>query len=120
MDKIIDRIVRDNPQLDGVEAITATVTREDRTRAHYYIFKKQEEDLGHQYAKIPLSVMTKENGKGRNRHYVVVAVTPTGYEVYDLNKPRSIHIEGTMVAIGNPNQWGFNIPEEARNEPLPF
>lgn len=119
MDKVIERIVRDNPTLDGGEIITATVTREDRTRAHYYIFKKNE-DLEHQYVRIPISVLTKENGKGKNKHYIVVAVTPSGYEVYDLNKPRNMHIEGNTVVIGNVDSIGFNISEDKINEPLPF
>lgn len=120
MDIQIERIVRDNPTLDGAEAITATVTREDRTRAHYYIFKKPEEDLKHLYVRIPISVLTRENGKGKNRHYIVVAVTPDGYEVYDLNKPRSMHIEGNTVVIGDVDKIGCNIPEDKINEPMPF
>lgn len=119
MDKAIERIVRDNPTLDDAEIITATVTREDRTRAHYYIFKKTE-DLEHQYVRIPINVLTKENGKGKNKHYIVVAVTPSGYEVYDLNKPRNMHIEGNTVVIGNVDSIGFNISEDKINEPLPF
>lgn len=119
MDKQIERIVRDNPTLDGAEVITATVTREDRTRAHYYIFKKTEY-LEHQYTRIPISVLTKENGKGRNRHYIVVAVTQNGYEVYDLNKPRNMHIENNTAVIGDVDEMGFNIPEDKINEPMPF
>ena len=119
MDKIIKRIVRDNPMLDGAEVITATVTREDRTRAHYYIFKKKEE-LEHLRVRIPIDVLTRENGKGRNRHYIIVAVTKNGYEVYDLNKPKSMHIEGNTVVVGDVSEIGCNIPADKMDEPLPF
>lgn len=120
MDTIIGRIVRDNPLLDGAEVITTTITRADRTKAHYYIFKKPEEDLKHLCVRIPISVLTRENGKGKNRHYIVVAVTPDGYEVYDLNKPRSMHIEGNTAVIGDVDKIGCNIPEDKINEPMPF
>jgi len=120
MDNIIERIVRDNPLLDGAEVITTTITREDRTKAHYYIFKKPEEDLKDLCVRIPISVLTRENGKGKNRHYIVVAVTPNGYEVYDLNKPRSMHIEGNTAVIGDVDKIGCNIPEDKINEPMPF
>ncbi len=120
MDKIIERIVRDNPTLDGAEAIRVSVTREDRTKAHYYIFKKQEEDLEHLYVRIPIGILTRENGKGKHKHYIIVAVTAKGYEVYDLNTPRSMHIEGNTAVIGDVDEIGFNIPEDKINEPLPF
>lgn len=119
MDKQIERIVRNNPLLDGAEVITATITREDRTKRHYYIFKKTE-DLNHLYVKIPINVLTKENGKGRNKHYIVVAVTEKGYEVYDLNKPKSMHVDGINTVVGNPDEIGYNIAENENNEPLPF
>lgn len=121
MDKVIERIVRDNPTLDGAEVITTTVTREDRTKAHYYIFKKTE-NVEHNYVRIPMGVLTKENGVGKNKHYIVVAVTPSGYEVYDLNKPKNMHIEGNTALIGDVDEIGFNIPEDIdeNNEPLPF
>lgn len=87
MDKTIERIVRDNPTLDGAEVITTTVTREDRTRKHYYIFKVNGEAIDSRTnIQLPFSIITKENGKGRNRHYVVVAVMVDGYVVIDLNK----------------------------------
>ena len=41
MDNAIERIVRNNPKLDGADVITTTITREDRTKRHYYIFKKR-------------------------------------------------------------------------------
>ena len=121
MDKLIERIVRDNPSLDGAEVITTTVTREDRTKAHYYIFRKTE-DVEHNYVRIPMGVLAKENGVGRNKHYIIVAVTQRGYEVYDLNKPRSMHIEGNTAVIGDVDEIGFNIREDIdeNNEPLPF
>jgi hypothetical protein len=120
MEKVIERIVRDNPQLDGAEVITATITSGDKTRKHYYIFKKNNDEIEHLYARIPINVLTKENGKSRNRHYIVVAVTPSGYEVYDLNKPRSIKVEGTTAVIGDVDEIGCNIPEDKMKEPLPF
>lgn len=120
MDEIIERIVRDNPTLDSAEAITVSVTREDRTKAHYYIFKKQEEDLKHLYVRIPIGILTRENGKGKHKHYIIVAVTQKGYEVYDLNKPRSMNIEGNTALIGDADVIGFNIPKDKINEPLPF
>lgn len=119
MDKTIERIVRDNPTLDDAEVITTTITREDRTKAHYYIFKKKE-DLDELYVRIPTYVLTKENGKGKNKHYIVVAVTEKGFEVYDLNKPRSMKVEGTTVVVGDIDEIGCNIPKEKINEPLPF
>ena len=64
MDNVIEKIVRNNPKLDGADVITTTITREDRTKRHYYIFKKREEDLEHRYAHIPLNVFSRENGKG--------------------------------------------------------
>lgn len=87
MDKTIERIVRDNPTLDGAEVITTTVTREDRTRKHYYIFKVHGDTIDSRTnIPLPFSIISKENGKGRNRHYVVVAVMIDGYVVIDLNK----------------------------------
>ncbi len=119
MDKVIERIVRDNPTLDGAEVIRVSVTREDRTKAHYYIFK-QVEDLGFDRTRIPIGVLTMENGKGRNKHYIVVAVTKDGYKVYDLNKPRNTQIEGNTAIISGAETIGYNIPEDENNEPLPF
>lgn len=119
MDKLIERIVQNNPTLDDAEVITMSITREDRTKRHYYIYKKNE-DLEHLYARIPLSVLTKENGKGRYKHYIVVAVKPTGFEVYDLNKPRNIQVENNTVLVGNVDSIGFNFNENENNEPLPF
>lgn len=117
MDKQVERIVVNNPTLDGAEVITMSITREDRTKAHYYIFKKTE-DLEHLYARIPISVLTKENGKGRNRHYIVVAVTESGYEVYDLNKPRSMHVEGQTAVVGDVDIIGSHMSDDNSN--LPF
>lgn len=119
MDKVIERIVRNNPTLDDAEIITTTITREDKTRAHYYIFKKKE-FLNELFVRIPTHVLTKENGKGKNKHYIIVAVTEEGFETYDLNIPRNMHIEGDTVVIGNPDSHGFNITEDKINEPLPF
>ena len=147
MDNAIERIVRNNPKLDGADVITTTITREDRTKRHYYIFKKREEDLEHRYAHIPLNVFSRENGKGnhgrhgmdsrcfckichrkivqrhgkgKHKHYIVVAVYDKGFEVYDLNKPRNIYIDGTDAVIGDPDTIGFNIDENEMNKPLPF
>ena len=120
MDNAIERIVRNNPKLDGADVITTTITREDRTKRHYYIFKKREEDLEHRYAHIPLNVFSRENGKGKHKHYIIVAVYEKGFEVYDLNKPRNIYIDGTDAVIGEPDTIGFNIDENEMNKPLPF
>lgn len=119
MDKFIERIMQNNPTLDDAEVITMSITREDRTKRHYYIFKK-DEDLKRQCVRIPINVLTKENGKGRYKHYIVVAVTQTGYEVYDLNRPRSMHIEDNTAVISDVDSIGFNFDENENNEPLPF
>jgi len=119
MNKTIERIVRDNQTLDGAEVITASITNGDKTKEHYYIFKKKDDDE-RSCARIPISVLTRENGKGRNNHYIVVAVTDKGYEVYNLNKPRSMRVEGVTAVIGDVDEIGFNIPEDKINEPLPF
>ncbi len=93
MDKAIERIVRDNPTLDGAEAIRVSVTREDRTKAHYYIFKMHGDTItSRTYIPIPFGVISRENGKGRNRHYIVVAILSDGYVVIDLNKNHKMQI----------------------------
>lgn len=117
MDKQIKRIIKDNPTLDGAETITVTVTREDRTRHHYYITKKKTND-DYKTVTIPISVLAKENGKGKNKHYVVVVVDELGnYKAYNLNKPRKTQIEGYNAVIDDPDEMGYITNNK---EPLPF
>lgn len=88
MNKLIKTIVGNNPTLDGAECITTTVTREDGSKTHYYIFKGSEKDTD--YVEIPLWVYTKINGKGRNSHFITVQVNEHGYVVHDLNKEHTV------------------------------
>ena len=101
MDKTIERIVRDNPLLDGAEVITTTITREDRTKAHYYIFKMIGDTIDSRtFIPIPFDVVTKINGKGRNSHYIAIAVLNDGYVVINLNKTHKMNLMGLGKIFG--------------------
>lgn len=103
MDIQIERIVKNNPALDGAEAITMSITRRDRTRAHYYIFKEEGYLEKDETVKVPLSLMMKENGKGRNRHYILVVAKFNGYMMFDLNRDRRLQLNGKYVTLYDPD-----------------
>lgn len=116
MDNIIERIVRNNPTLDGAEVITATVTREDRTKAHYYIFKLHGDTIeSRTYIPLPFDVITRENGKGRHRHYIAIAILSNGYVVIDLNKEHKMQ----MLELGKYFGISYDEAEEIVHNVLP-
>lgn len=109
MEKQIERIVKNNPMLDGAEVITTTITREDGTKRHYYIFRMLGEEINSRtYIPIPIDVITKVNGKGRYRHYITVAVLNDGYVVHDLNKDHPM----TMFGLDRPFGLSYDEAEE--------
>jgi len=113
MDKIIERLLISN--LDGAESITTTVTRENGTRAHYYIFKQDEKNTNQPYVEIPLWIYTKVNGKGKDSHFITVAMSDEGYVVHDLNKEHTVK-PISMKTIGLP----IDEAEEMDNWPEPI
>lgn len=123
MDNTIERIVMNNPLLDGAEVITTTVTRGDKTKRHYYIFRMLGETIDSRtYIPIPLEVISRENGKGRHRHYIVVAVLNDGCVVIDLNKNHEMQSFGLCRPFGFSYDEADEIikfpPEESRLEEL--
>lgn len=91
MDKQIERIVQNNPTLDGAEVITMTITRDDRSKRHYYIFKMEGDTINsRKYIPLPFDILSKRNGNGRHSHYIVVTLLDDGYIVFDLNKERTV------------------------------
>lgn len=115
MDKIIERLLISN--LDGAESITTTVTRENGTRAHYYIFKQDEKNTNHPYVEIPLWIYTKVNGKGKDSHFITVAMSDEGYVVHDLNKEHTIKPLSTKT-IGLPINEAEEVYEFPESVPL--
>ena len=128
MDIAIERIVRNNPTLGGADTITTTITRNDRTKRHYYIFRLHGDTIDSRtYIPIPFDLLTKTNGKGRYNHYIIVAVMHDGYVTIDLNKEHQIK----MLDYGRYVGFDYNEAEEVvkferhslddkNNDSLPF
>lgn len=128
MDKAIERIVHNNPTLGGADAITTTITRNDRTKRHYYIFRLHGDTIDSRtYIPIPFNLLTKTNGKGRYNHYIVVAVMHDGYVTIDLNKEHNVK----MLDFGRYVGFDYDEAEEVvkferpslddrNNDSLPF
>lgn len=123
MDNTIERIVMNNPLLDGAEVITTTITRSDKTKRHYYIFRMLGETIDSRtYIPIPLEVVSKTNGKGRYSSYIVVAVLNDGCVVIDLNKEHKMQSFGLLRPFGFPYEEAEEIikfpPEKSWLEEL--
>ena len=71
---------------DGnADVITESITRDDNTKEHYYVYKvKNESD--ERLVPIPMWVFSKINGKGKNNRFNVVAVFKEFFVLVDLNK----------------------------------
>ena len=116
MDKIIERLIVSN--LDGAETITTTVTREDGTKAHYYIFKQENvNNSSTKHVEIPIWVYTKVNGKGKDSHFITVAISNYGYVIHDLNKEHTIKPLSTKT-IGLPINEAEEVYEFPESVPL--
>ncbi len=138
MDNTIQRIVQNNPTLDDAEVITMSITREDRTKRHYYIFKLHGDTIASRtYIPIPFDLLTKTNGKGRYNHYIVVAVMHDGYVTIDLNKEHNVKMLDFGRYVGfdydeaeevvkflkeRPSQYKLLLPKSSdeNNDSLPF
>jgi hypothetical protein len=127
MDKTIERIVHNNPTLGGADVITTTITRNDRTKRHYYIFRLHGDTIDSRtYIPIPFNLLTKTNGKGRFNHYIIIAVMHDGYVTIDLNKDHQIK----MLDFGRYVGFDYDEAEEVvkferpssddNNDSLPF
>ena len=127
MDKTIERIVHNNPTLGGADVITTTITRNDRTKRHYYIFRVHGDTIDSRtYLPIPFNLLTKTNGKGRFNHYIIIAVMHDGYVTIDLNKDHQIK----MLDFGRYVGFDYDEAEEVvkfegpssddNNDSLPF
>lgn len=127
MDKAIERIVHNNPTLGGADVITTTITRNDRTKRHYYIFRLHGDTIDSRtYIPIPFNLLTKTNGKGRFNHYIIIAVMHDGYVTIDLNKDHQIK----MLDFGRYVGFDYDEAEEVvkferpssddNNDSLPF
>lgn len=127
MDTVIERIVHNNPTLGGADVITTTITRTDRTKRHYYIFRLHGDTIDSRtYIPIPFDILTKINGKGRYSHYIVVAVMHDGYVTIDLNKEHNVK----MLDFGRYVGFDYDEAEEVvkferpslddNNDSLPF
>jgi hypothetical protein len=127
MDKTIERIVHNNPTLGGADVITTTITRNDRTKRHYYIFRLHGDTIDlRTYIPIPFNLLTKTNGKGRFNHYIIIAVMHDGYVTIDLNKDHQIK----MLDFGRYVGFDYDEAEEVvkferpssddNNDSLPF
>lgn len=89
--------------------ITLTITKGDRKKFHYYFFKIEDKLENNKHIPISYELLTKENGVGVNRHYIIVAVYNDGYVVFSLNKNHSIEFNYKSTGmIGLP----FNEAEE--------
>lgn len=109
MDRNVEMVVQNNPALNGAEAITMTVTRKDRSKKHYYIFKIFGDTIDSRtYIPLPLDIVMKVNGKGRNNHYITVAVMNDGYVVHDLNKEH----KAQMLNFGSCIAFSYDEAEE--------
>lgn len=128
MDNTIERIVRNNPTLGGADVITMSITRYDRTKRHYYIFKLHGDTIDSRtYIPIPFDILTKINGKGRYSHYIVVAVMHDGYVTIDLNKERNLKMldYGRYVGIDYDEaeevvKFERHSSDDGNNDSLPF
>jgi hypothetical protein len=127
MDIAIERIVHNNPTLGGADVITTTITRNDRTKRHYYIFRLHGDTIDSRtYIPIPFNLLTKTNGKGRFNHYIIIAVMHDGYVTIDLNKDHQIK----MLDFGRYVGFDYDEAEEVvkferpssddNNDSLPF
>ena len=89
---------------DGdTSVITLSITRSDKKRFHYYFFKIEDKLENNKYIPISFDLMIKENGKGMNRHYNIVAVYNDGYVVFSLNKNHKIEFNyGEPYRVGLP------------------
>lgn len=89
---------------DGdTSVITMTVQGTDLKKLHYYFFKVESEIENNTHIAIPIKILTEEKGKGKNRHYNIVAVYKNGYVVFSLNKKHTIACNyGSPINVGLP------------------
>jgi hypothetical protein len=105
--KFIERIVRDNSNLNGAEAITMCVEGETKkgkmVKWHYYIFKIEDSIKNHDCITLPLEVAMKQNGKTMPMYYEIVAVYDDGYVLFSLNKRHKLQLNyGLPSLVGLP------------------
>lgn len=120
---IVKSLCRERHTLGNAEATTMTITHMGK-RQHFYVNYVMPWDLTGEYFKVPISIIDKINGNGKNPHYVYVLIDMVdgNYYAWDLNKPMNMEFLYRERSFGlYYNNADFKgVVSEENNEPLPF